>query len=222
MLDREALQAMLAEGCSLEEIGRRVDRHPSTISYWLRRHGLRAIGAPQHTPRGGLDKRQLEELIAGDLSIRDIAIRVDRTYNTVRYWLRRYGLETTTLARRGEEKLRRTQMSCPMHGKTDHVLRGDGVYRCARCRIEAVTRYRREAKRALVKEFGGACALCGYDECIASLHFHHRDPSTKRFGLGGRGLARAMDALREEAAKCVLLCANCHGAVEAGVRQLSD
>jgi IS30 family transposase len=32
MVGWEALEAMLAEGCSLEEIGRRVGRHPSTVS----------------------------------------------------------------------------------------------------------------------------------------------------------------------------------------------
>jgi hypothetical protein len=53
-----------------------------------------------------------------------------------------------------------------------------------------------------------------------ALHFHHVDPSEKRFGLGGRGLTRSIDALREEAKKCVLLCSNCHAQVEAGVLAL--
>jgi hypothetical protein len=33
-------------------------------------------------------------------------------------------------------------------------------------------------------------------------------------------LARALSAAREEAGKCVLLCANCHAEVEAGVATL--
>jgi len=52
------------------------------------------------------------------------------------------------------------------------------------------------------------------------MHFHHVDPSTKRFSLGSRGLARAIESLREEAAKCVLLCGNCHAEVEAGFTTL--
>ncbi len=70
-------------------------------------------------------------------------------------------------------------------------------------------------------EFGGACRCCGYDRCVSALAFHHLDPRTKRFQIGGRGLARSLDALREEAAKCVLLCANCHAEVEAGIRELA-
>jgi transposase len=222
VLEREALQAMLAKGCSLEEIGRRVDRHPSTISYWLRKHDLQAVGATRHTPRGALEKKRLEALVSEDLSVRDIAIRLDRSYNTVRYWLEQYGLETTTFARRAEEKLARSHMECSAHGPTVHVRSADGEYRCAKCRAERVTRYRQEAKRRLVEEFGGRCALCGYDACIRALQFHHRDRASKRFALSSRGLARAMDALREEAAKCVLLCANCHVEVEAGIRVLAD
>ena len=52
VLEREALEAMLAEGCSLEEIGRRVERHPSTVSYWLSKYGLCAGLREKHAPEG--------------------------------------------------------------------------------------------------------------------------------------------------------------------------
>jgi hypothetical protein len=68
----------------------------------------------------------------------------------------------------------------------------------------------------LVAEAGGCCVLCGYSKCIAALHFHHRDPGTKRFALAGGGVSRSLEAAREEAAKCVLVCANCHAELEAG------
>ena len=86
---------------------------------------------------------------------------------------------------------------------------------------EAVTTYRRSVKRRLVEEAGGSCRLCGYDRCIAALEFHHIDPSTKRFSLSLKGVARAFETVREEAAKCVLLCSNCHSEVETGVAMLS-
>ncbi len=71
-------------------------------------------------------------------------------------------------------------------------------------------------RRSLIEEAGGRCALCGYDRCIISLAFHHVDASTKLFPLtvaSGKSLA----AYRAEASKCVLLCSNCHGEVEAGL-----
>ncbi len=72
----------------------------------------------------------------------------------------------------------------------------------------------------LVQEAGGACVRCGFDEHVCALQFHHLDPAAKDFEIGGRGLTRAIERLRAEARKCVLLCANCHAAVEAGVANL--
>ena len=72
----------------------------------------------------------------------------------------------------------------------------------------SVLKRRKENKRVLVEYKGGECQSCGYNKCIAALEFHHLDPSTKEFALTGNtfGLQRQKD----EADKCILLCANCH------------
>jgi hypothetical protein len=72
-------------------------------------------------------------------------------------------------------------------------------------------------RATLLDEAGGRCAACGHDRCTANLHFHHVDPSTKAFAVNMRH-GRSLKAYREEAKKCVLLCANCHGEVEFGLR----
>jgi hypothetical protein len=64
---------------------------------------------------------------------------------------------------------------------------------------------------------GGRCHLCGYSRCMAALHFHHRDPASKFFSLSMRGCTRSFAELQAEAAKCVLLCGNCHAEVEDGL-----
>jgi hypothetical protein len=175
----------------------------------------------KHHPRGGLGHDELQRLVARDLTVREIAAVVDRSFTTVRYWLRRHGLETTREARtkraRGSEAQPRFAGECPKHGVTVFARRKTGEAHCLRCRADAVSEWRRRAKRMLVEEAGGACAICGFDGYAGVLHFHHLDPAQKRFGLGGRGLARSIEALREEARKCVLLCSNCHAQVEAGV-----
>ena len=99
----------------------------------------------------------------------------------------------------------------------DPQRRVDGYYRCLLCRAQAVARRRRAVKRILIEEAGGACRLCGYDRAPAALQFHHLDPAQKSFQLSRRGATIALDAARAEVAKCVLLCANCHAEVEAGV-----
>jgi len=79
-----------------------------------------------------------------------------------------------------------------------------------------VTRRLQKVKRVLVEEAGGCCAVCGYDRCIVSLHFHHVDPATKSFAISVAS-GKAIAAYREEAKKCALVCANCHGEIEAGL-----
>jgi hypothetical protein len=72
-----------------------------------------------------------------------------------------------------------------------------------------------------VREAGGRCSLCGYERYIGALGFHHLDPAEKRFSISYLGASRALGRARAEAQKCVLLCANCHAEVEAGVARLS-
>jgi transposase len=137
-VDKTFLEECLAEGLSLDAIGERVGKHESTVSYWLKKHGLLAGRGEKHSSRGGLEKETLEELLAADMSLREIASQVDRSLGTVRYWLRRYDLKA----------------------------------RQCICRLERVGRRRRAIKRKLVAA---------------------------------------------EARKCILLCANCHAEVEAGI-----
>ena len=103
---------------------------------------------------------------------------------------------------------------------SEFFLEGRGYYRCTRCRQEAVVRRRRKVKALLVAESGGKCQVCGYDRYVGALHFHHLDPSEKRFQLSFAGMTRSLEAMRTEARKCVLLCSNCHAEVEAELLSL--
>lgn len=72
-------------------------------------------------------------------------------------------------------------------------------------------RRRQEYKNIL----GCKCQICGYNRCMDALHFHHKDPSQKRFeipdALFGRQQGKFSEKeIVEEIQKCILLCANCH------------
>jgi hypothetical protein len=56
---------------------------------------------------------------------------------------------------------------------------------------------------------------------MRALHFHHVEPSLKRHEINAKGVAIALDRLRGEAQKCVLLCSNCHAEVEDGIAAIS-
>jgi transposase len=217
-MQKEFLEQCLAEGTSLEAIGKRVDKHESTVSYWLKKHGLAAARAGKHSAKGAPSKKEMERLLAAGLSLREIARRLDRSLATVRHWMGKYELKPNPRRRRGAaDGSRETVSRCQHHGETSFVREGRGYYRCKRCRAERVSQRRRIIKRKLVEEAGGKCLICGYDRCQQVLQFHHLDPSTKEFHLALNGVTRSLARSRAEARKCVLLCANCHGEVEAGI-----
>lgn len=220
-MEKKFLEDCLAEGMSLAAIGKRVYRHESTVSHWLKKHGLEAARAEKHCAKGGIEKEELERLLAAGLSLREIAQRLDRSLATIRHWMRRFGLETERSSRLREAKdacrkgSKTAYLKCHRHGLSTFVARSDGMFRCGQCRMEAVAKRRRSVKRILVEERGGGCLLCGYSRCDRALEFHHLDPKAKQFQITGH--TRSLAKLRAEASKCVLLCSNCHAEVEAGI-----
>jgi transposase len=73
-VDKEFLEQCLGEGLSLEAIGKRAGKHESTVSYWLKKHGLEAARAERHAAKGAPSKEEMERLLAAGLSLREIAI----------------------------------------------------------------------------------------------------------------------------------------------------
>jgi transposase-like protein len=222
-MNRGWLETQLTAGRSVEAIAREVGRDPSTVAYWVNKHGLASTHAPKHAARGGLAREELEALVSAGLSVRAIAARFGVSYATVQQWLKKHGLETVRTRRRrqtprpGGDGPPTLDGTCDVHGATVFGRRSDGYYRCLTSRSQAVVKRRRAVKRILVEEAGGACRLCGSDRSPAALQFHHLDRDQKVLNLSHRGVTIALDAARAEAPKCVLLCANCHAEVEGGI-----
>lgn len=80
-----------------------------------------------------------------------------------------------------------------------------------RTRSENVINWRNDKKEKLVEYKGGKCEICGYNKCLSALQFHHKNPEEKEFGLSKK--TYSFDKLKEEADKCILLCANCHAEI---------
>ena len=225
MIDPYLLKRCLDEGMSLPEIAKLIGTSPGTVGYWVTRHGLTANGSTKFRPGKGLKRSALEKLVLEGLTLGQVASRLSVSISCVRYWIEKHGLPAPREVRAADADSRRrsgdTRMvrTCRHHGEAEFVLDERG-WRCRRCRREAVSRRRRKVKRLLVEEAGGECSICGYDRSVAALQFHHLDPSVKRFGLSRNGHTVALAVAREEAAKCMLLCANCHAEVEAGVTDL--
>ena len=223
-MDSDWLEAQLAAGRSIESIAREVGKHPSTVAYHVKKHGLRSSHAPKHAARGGVARDALTELVERGMSVRQIGDALGLSFAAVQYWLAKYELKTEPhhYSRRDAEKTPTTLRECSKHGWTVFVRSGArGYYRCPACTVGRVAEYRRRVKQQLVAEAGGRCLLCGYDAYEGALQFHHLDPARKRFNLARGGLTRPLEQVREEARKCVLLCGNCHAEVEAGLVEVA-
>ena len=75
---------------------------------------------------------------------------------------------------------------------------------------------REQFKRSFITKYGGKCSVCGYNKCVNSLSFHHVKPELKEFGLDdlrGKVMKYGEQKVIEEAAKCLLVCNNCHSEI---------
>ncbi|HEX6390577.1 MAG TPA: hypothetical protein VFZ89_14050 [Solirubrobacteraceae bacterium] len=165
----------------------------------------------------------LERLVQDGATVDDVAALFGVDRQAAREMLVEHGLETRRMRvlRVNREArgagVREVVRICPRHGAGAFRVDARGTYRCVTCNGERVAARRRRVKELLIAEAGGRCELCGYDRCLRALEFHHRDPAMKEFGIAYRGVTRSLARARAEAAKCVLLCSNCHAEVESGL-----
>jgi len=84
---------------------------------------------------------------------------------------------------------------------------------CSTCR----GRHQRDDNRKIIySSLENKCCICGYDKCEDALALHHIDPAIKELTFASSwGLA--IETLKEEAKKCILLCCRCHAEVHAGI-----
>ena len=64
-------------------------------------------------------------------------------------------------------------------------------------------------KQKAIDLLGGECQICGYNECIAALDFHHREGEKKEAKMSVLW-HYSWKRIKKELDKCDLLCANCH------------
>jgi hypothetical protein len=94
--------------------------------------------------------------------------------------------------------------------------RGPGVVHCsAECSRRTRNSLSRAARRAIHKAFGEykksiGCLICGYKRCGACLDFHHRKPEDKSFRITATRWRAGSAKVKQEIAKCDLLCKCCH------------
>lgn len=107
------------------------------------------------------------------------------------------------------------EKKCKIHKISLFVLEKRGYYRCKKCRIDKVIKYRIFKKKKLVELKGGKCYNCGYNKCLKALQFHHLNPKEKLFQISRYD--GSFKKILNESNKCILLCANCHAETEESI-----
>lgn len=145
-----------------------------------------------------MDKIFLEKLINKGLSQRDISKQADCSHSTTKYWLKKHGLKTKNkpFNKRSTGKKNHCKICQKPSGRR---------WLCAG-HYTKVRRYR--TKKRAVDLLGGACVRCGWNENIVALQFHHKNDD-KEFSIAN-GANKSWERVKDEVAKCELLCANCH------------
>lgn len=86
---------------------------------------------------------------------------------------------------------------------------------------KTLKRHRNKRKQDLANCLGGKCARCSYNTTVKALDFHHIDPTQKSFTIS-QIINKDLSLQLEEIKKCVLLCANCHRELHAGIWNIED
>lgn len=87
----------------------------------------------------------------------------------------------------------------------------DGLhFQCKKCTY-ICTKKSFDKRKKLFKEYKKTlkCQRCGENH-IACLDFHHKNPAEKDFQIGVGYCSNSIKRIKEEIAKCDVLCANCH------------
>ena len=82
---------------------------------------------------------------------------------------------------------------------------------------QKVIDYRRRRKTNLIKVCGAKCNICGYNKTQDALDFHHLNKDEKKYTIGSKGVCHDLSTDLSEIKKCILVCANCHREIHAGL-----
>jgi transcription elongation factor Elf1 len=85
--------------------------------------------------------------------------------------------------------------------------------------IKAVAKRRKKIRQMAVEYKGGNCIFCNYSKYVGALDFHHVKNNGKDFGISEKGYTRSRKRVKQELDKCILVCANCHREIHAGLLQ---
>lgn len=164
-----------------------------------------------------MNKEELQQMVDGYLSIRQMAEKTGKSATSIRYWLKKHELKSKIqrFNKGGENKKPKSLQKpflCAKCGESDPDRFYHARSRCKTCHNREQVKRVKETKQRAVEYKGGRCEKCGYDKNLAALDFHHLDPSKKDVNFK---TARHWKwcRIKRELDKCIMVCRNCHAEI---------
>jgi hypothetical protein len=166
-----------------------------------------------------ISKEILEKKISEGLTRRQIARWLNCSNSNIVYYFNKFNLITK------QEKLKKLGIKkCPccleilsikeFNNRTRNGKKIiNGATYCKYCQSAESSMRKYNFTQQCVDYKGGECEICGYNESIGALEFHHKDRSKKDFEIGKLTSKTFSDIVKKELDKCMLLCKNCHGEI---------
>lgn len=155
-----------------------------------------------------MEQQSLQDMLVQGMSLQEIARTANVNRTTVRYYIKKYNFSANH--KPGNKQIADNECRCVDCGDTNREnFYINNKYRCKKCEVRRVSKYRSSRKYKEVEKRGGCCSLCGYNKCVSALEFHHLDPSEKEFQWD-QLTWKSQQIIDTELEKCILVCSNCH------------
>jgi hypothetical protein len=165
-----------------------------------------------------MDKDTIKNLIDKGYSLNKISKELNKSLTTIRYWVKKYDLKSSHVQFKFLEKKEiGKERLCPKCKKTlpssefykRRGIENSSTY-CKLCTTDQTLNRMQKLKKQMVEYKGGSCVICGYNNYMGALEFHHLNPKEKDFNLSHMKKYSFGEKIKNELDKCILVCSNCH------------